>query len=236
MTGTKKGIVRNVLVGTLMLCGLVAIDAGTSWADESLLLIYPDAPTIFRYDPARYELMGPADPGYNDIYSISNQMLWDKVEQRVPEEIYRAPSLVGFEPSPYGTNEFVLMQNEFNIIIDGYGDAPRSLNNLYMRFVPMPAQSNVTITLSHQDESDLFAQLPPLNVSTPTGDGHYADTFSRHLTWSGAVGLRITVYNDKNNNMLYDGGPPPYSILVEDNTVPTRETTWGAIKALYNGR
>lgn len=235
MTGTKKGIVRRVLLGTVMLCGILAIGAGTPLADEPQLLIYPDTPTIFRYDPGRYELMGPSDPDFDTLYSISNQMLWDKVEQRVPEEIYRAPLLVGFEPSPYGMNEFVLMQNEFNITIDGYGTAPRSLNNLYMRFVPMPEQSNVTITLSRQDESDLFAQLPPLAVTTPTGDGHYADTYSRHLTWSGAVALRITVYNDKNNNRVCDG-VPTYSILVEDNTVTTEETTWGAVKALYRGQ
>lgn len=234
MNGTKKGIVRSVLIGTVLF-GIVGIGAGTPAAGEPLLLIYPDTPTIFRYDPARYELMGPADPSFDTLYSISNQMLWDKVEERVPEEIYRAPGLAGFEPSPYGTNEFFVMQNEFNIIIDGYSDSPRVYNNLYARFFPTPSNSSVSIRLAGVDETSLTIPLPPLNVHTPTGDGHYADTLGRHIYWSGAVGLRIIVFCDKNNNQVYDDGEPQYSILAEDNTVRTEEKTWGAIKALYGG-
>ena len=37
-------------------------------------------------------------------YAIGSYMLWDRVEGRIPYEVYGAPQLVGFEPATDGTS------------------------------------------------------------------------------------------------------------------------------------
>ena len=97
MMSTKKGIVLALFL---------MVFASLAFAEPSYL-IYPNAPAVFRYDTHRYELLSPGDPKFDSDYSIGNHMLWDRVEGRVPVEIYGAPSIIGFEPSPTGMNEFV---------------------------------------------------------------------------------------------------------------------------------
>lgn len=234
MTSTSKGVV-------LLLCGIglllqATVGAGTLTAGEPMLLVYPDEPTIFRYDTSRYEVVSASHPGFDAGYAISGQMLWDKLEQRVPHEVYRAPQLQGFEISPYGMNEFFLIKNEFKVIVDGFCESPRTFNNLHMRFIPFPSHSNVQVRLGADLLETLVTPIASLTVTTPVADGFYSDTRQHHLLWSGAIGVRITVYSDKDNDMVYSGGKPPFSIYVEDNTVATEETSWGAIKALYRDR
>lgn len=225
---TKKGIVLLYLVVLI-----VAIGAGTPRASEPLLLVYPDEPAVFRYDPVRYELVTAPDPKFNNVYAISNTMLWDRVEGRIPYEIYRAPQLTGFAPSPYGFNEYALTTGDFDLVVDGISRIVRTYSNLYVRFIPVPASSVVEVAIDSQPVSGLVARLPDLAVSTDVGDGYVADVMTRHITWSGAAGLRILVYSDKDNDGLYSGGKPLYSVFVEENTVSTQKTTWGAVKALY---
>jgi hypothetical protein len=230
MKSTRKGIVL-LFCSTAVL--LVTVGLGTPRADEPLLLVYPDLPTVFRYDPGRYEVVYPGHPAFDGKYDVSGGMLWDKIEDRIPHEVYRAPGLQGFEPSPFGMNEFVILRNDFNVFVDGFGHSPRTLHNLYIRFVPYPSHSPVQIELESEQLDGLVARIPDLVVTTPVGDGFYADAYQQHVAWSGAVGLRITVYSDKDNDKLYSGGEPLFSVWVEDNAVRTEETTWGAVKALY---
>lgn len=203
-------------------------------AAEPALLVYPSTLTILRYDAARYELLSPGDPDYEAQFAIGDRMLWDKVEQRVPTEIYRAPQLGGFEQSWSGRTEFVAWRNEFDLIVDGHFDTPRFLGNLHVRFVPVPAHAIPEIEVDDVALTDLVHPIGDLNVTTPTGDGYYADTLSREIRWRGAIGLRIVVFSDKNMNGVFDDGPPLFSVLAEDHTIPVEPTTWGALKALYD--
>jgi hypothetical protein len=229
----SKGIMRAIQGGIVVLIVSGGIGAGMSMAGEPSLLVYPDQPTIFRYDPARYELVLPSDPEFDTLFSVAGVMLWDRFESRVPMEVYRAPQLVGFEPSPLGMNEFVIRRNEFQVIVDGFNEIPRTFSNLYMRFTPDPSHSALELVLDGVERGSLIIPILPLEVSTPTNDGYYADTRAHDLRWSGAIGLRITVYSDKNDDMVYNGGVPRFSILVTDNTVATEETSWGELKAMY---
>jgi hypothetical protein len=133
-------------------------------------------------------------------------------------------------------NEFVLMQNEFDIVVDGFCDAPRTFDNLFLRLLPFPAHSTVQVWMGTEILDRLVAPIPALIVTSPTGDGHYADTLTKHIYWSGATALRITAFSDKDNDGVFTGGKPQFSIYVEDNTVETEETTWGAVKALYRNQ
>ena len=48
--------------------------------------------------------------------------------------------------------------------------------------------------------------------------------------------MRITVYSDKNNDRVYSGDGPQWSILVTDGVVSTQETSWGKLKSSYLDR
>jgi len=87
MKSTKKGIVLAL--------SLVAVQVGIAAAEPSYL-VYPVAPAVFRYDTSRYELIGTDQQKFDPGYAIENEMLWDRIDGRVPVEIYRAPQLMGF--------------------------------------------------------------------------------------------------------------------------------------------
>jgi hypothetical protein len=232
MTGTKKGVVLTLLY-TVVIGALLYPVAGLAYT-EPLLLVYPDKPAEFHYDANRYEALGPSDGNYDPDYDIGGVMLWDKVENRIPYEVYRAPQITSFVPSTNGMNQFVLMNNKFWLIIDGFSLYPRQINEISVRFIPDPPHASAVIMMNNEPLEYLITRISGINVQTETPEGFYSNTTQVLIWWSSAVGMRITAYGDKNRNLIYDGGPPMWSIYVIDNTVPVRETTWGAIKSLYS--
>lgn len=223
MKGTNKGIV-------LALFSMVF--ASLAFAEPSYL-IYPNAPATFRYDPHRYELISPGDPKFDADYSIGGQMLWDRIEGRIPVEIYRAPSIIAFEPSPTGANEFAVVSNDFEIVVDGFCSSPRTIGGLCIRFWPEPNQAYVQLTIDGALNPGLTYGLPALEVSTAMGDGYYADTSRCMLSWIGASALRIIAFSDKDADRAFEG-TPLYSIVARDETVGVSATTWGQVKAMYS--
>jgi len=222
MMGTKKGIVL-----ALFLMGF----ANLAFAEPSYL-IYPNTPAVFRYDASRYECVMPGDPKFDPNYSIGSQMLWDRAEGRVPVEIYRAPSIIAFEPSSNGRNEFVVVGNDFEVVVDGFGPSPRTIGGLCIRFWPEPNEAYVQLTINGQPTSGLTYGLPTLEVATAMGGGYFSDTSRFMLSWLGASTLRVIAFSDKDADRAFDG-TPLYSIVARDETVGVSTTTWGQIKALY---
>lgn len=234
MISTNKGIVLRAACAFFLGVFALSTTNVALFGSEPLLLVYPKSPTIFRYDPTQYEELLPGHPAYDPNCSVGGSMLWDKRENRIPQEVYRAPNLIGFEVSPFGVNEFFTMANWFNLIVDGFGTSPRQLNNLYVRFIPDPPHSRVQIYFSGQDLTELIHPIPGLDVKTPIEDGFFADTAEHYISWSGSVGMRITVYGDKDGDRVYGDGLPRFSVYVVDNTVPVEQKTWGGIKALFD--
>ncbi len=222
MKGTNKGIV---------LAPFLTLIASLALAEPSYL-IYPSSPAVFRYDASRYEVLAPGDPKFDVNYSIGSTMLWDRIEGRVPEEIYRAPIITAFEASSNGRNEFVTTGNNFDVIVDGYGDTPRSIGGLSVRFWPEPSSAYAQIDINGVQMAGLTHSLPTLEVITATGTGHYADTISFHVSWIGAVRLRAVAFSDKDANRSFEG-TPLYSIVAQTEAVPVAPTTWGKVKSLY---
>jgi len=220
---TKKGIVLGVL--------LVAVTSGVVLAEPSYL-VYPSSPAVFRYDTGRFELLTSGSPNFDESFSIAGKMLWDRVEQRVPIEIYRAPELTGFEPSGSGHNEFATFSTDFDVIVDGFGEVPRTLGNLCLRFWPEPSGSFLQMVVNGQPLSQFTVELPPVEVVTPLAGGYYADVGVYSLTWLGATRLRILAFSDKDANGAFDG-TPIYEIVAYDLAVSVEETTWGKLKSLY---
>jgi hypothetical protein len=228
MTGTTKGIVLR-LVFALIVASAMPVE--TLYADASLL-VYPSTTALFRYVPSHYEVVTAGDPRFDPAFSIGGLMLWDRAEDRIAAEVYRAPDLAGFEPSPTGFNEFLTVRNELTVIVDGYGEHPRSLANLQVRFLSTPQSTPAQIELDGlpTPSSCTISGFP---VVTPTGDGHYADVVEHHLRWSGALGVRVAVFMDKDADGALDGGRPRFTIYAIDSAVPVEETSWGRVKALY---
>lgn len=223
MKGTNKGLVLAL--------SWVAFLA-TRAAAEPSYLVYPNAPAVFRFDTGRYELIPPSDPNYMASYAVGNQMLWDRAENRVPLEIYRAPELIGFEPSTNGTNEFVTFRNEFEVVVDGFGPSPHTLGNLHLRFWPEPANADVEISLNGQPYQRLTALLPALDVVTPLETGYYSDTSTVMFSWAGASVMRVIAFSDKDGDGAFQG-TATFGIVAINAVVPVAPTTWGRIKSMY---
>jgi hypothetical protein len=223
MRSTKKGVV-------LALVWLAPV--ATTTAAEPSYLVYPLAPAVFRYDSARYEVLTGSDPRFHLGYAIGNQMLWDRVENRVPIEIYRAPDLVGFEPSSNGASEYVTYRNDFDVIIDGFGPAPRRLGSLCLRVWPAPASSQTQIRVNGLPLQGWTVPLQPLDVVTPVAPDYYADTRSVAFSWMGASAMRVIAFSDKDGDGAFQG-TPQFGIVAFNATVPVANTTWGRVKALY---
>jgi len=222
MKGTKKGIVLAFFLAT--------VQVGAAAAEPSYLL-YPAAPAIFRYDTNRYDLIGTDQEKFDPGYAIGNEMLWDRIEGRVPVEIYRAPQLMGFEATT-GTSEFVVDRNEFDIVVDGFGPEPRTLGNLCLRFWPQQAQSSAILSVDGETTDRLTMPLPAIEVMTPVADGFYADTRTVHFSWVGTTSIQIIAFSDKNADGAFEG-IPLFRIVARDGTVPVAPATWGQVKALY---
>jgi len=232
MICTNKGIVRIVAGVVVLLPVLAAVVFSAARADQSLL-VYPSSPAVLHYDTDCYEVITPGHPNYNPAFAVNGRMLWDKMGDCIPLDVYRAPQIVGFEVSTSGVNEFRTLHNNFDIIIDGYGPYPRVISNLYLSFLPTPYNSTPQMYMEGELLASNILALPRLAVTTEVSAGVYADTMRKRVLWSGAVSLRITAYSDKDFNGIYDGRKPRWAIVADDNTVPVTSKTWGAIKAIY---
>jgi hypothetical protein len=223
MLSTKKGIVLALCLGLAQ--------AGAAIAEPSYL-IYPSVPTVFRYDVNRYEVVGSDQEKFNSSYAIGNFMLWDRIDGRIPYEVYGAPQLIGFEPTGGGTSEFVTYNDEFDLIVDGFGSQPYSIGNLYLRFWPYSAQNAPSLTIDGVTSDRLTVPLASLEVATMVQDGYYSDTRVHHVSWAGASAMEIVAFSDKDGDGRYTG-TPAFRIVARYTPVPTQPTTWGKVKSLY---
>lgn len=215
---------------------LVSLAAGTASALTDVgLLVYPAKFVTFRYDPADYEVKQPADPMFDPAFAVAGSMLWNRPENRVAFEVYRAQSISGFEMSANGRSEYYTLGNTASICIDGFSEYPRQLSDICVEFQPFPPTSQPVIYIDDERIQGLRYFIPRLVIATPAGNGFYSDRILFHLRWLGAQYVRIIVYADKNGNRVFDG-EPTVSTFMEDLTIPTEERTWGSVKALYGDR
>jgi hypothetical protein len=224
MMGTKKGIVLGALFSIAVLTGVAR--------SEPSYLVYPNVSTVFQYDTGRYDLVTSGNPKFNSQYAVAGQMLWDRTANRIPIEIYRAPLLTAFEPSPDGLNHFVVAGNDFDVIIDGFSASPHTLGSLCLRFRPEPYDVTVQLDVNGEPQQRLMLPIPAMEVTTPLPNGFFSDVGIYHVHWLGANRLQIMAFSDKNANGTFDG-TPAYTIVAHDVAVSVETTTWGHVKALY---
>jgi hypothetical protein len=221
MLSTQKGIVLALCLGLAQ--------AGTAFAEPSYL-IYPSVPTVFRYDTSRYEVVGSGDAPGPTRLAIRSYMLWDRVEGRIPYEVYGAPQLVGFEPATDGTSRVQTSNGDFDLVVDGLRFAAHRRQSL-LALLAYPS-ATPCLTVDGVTTDDLTVPLLPFEVNTPVQDGYYSNTRVHHVSWRGGSAMEIVAFSDKDGDRRYTG-TPLYRIVAHVNPVATQPTTWGSVKALY---
>jgi len=224
MLSTKKGIVLALFLGFAQV--------GSAIAEPSYLIYPTNVPTVFRYDVNRYEVIGSSQDKYDPSYAIGSVMLWDRVDERVPTEIYNAPMLAGFEPGVTGTSEYVVYSDEFDVVVDGFGVGPRTLGNLTLRFWPYSAMGTTFVSVDGVSGSQLSVSLPAIEANIPLEDGYYTGSGLHHVSWNGAVAMEIVAFSDKDGDNGFQG-TPAYRIVARFSAVASETTSWGKVKALY---
>lgn len=220
MLSTKTGIVL----------ALGLLQAGAAVAEPSYLVYPANVPTLFRYDVSRYEVIGSGQDKFDPQYAVGNYMLWDRVDGRVPVEIYGANQLTGFEPT-VGTSEFVVYNDNFDVVIDGFGPGPRTIGNLCLRFWPY-SSTGTQINIDGVPVAGVTASLPALEVSITLPGGYYSGTALHHVSWTGAQAMEIVAFSDKTGDGGFQG-TPLYRIVSRLSPVAVESTSWGKVKALY---
>jgi hypothetical protein len=221
----------STMNGIVLALGLLLIQAGSAMAEPSYLIYPANVPTVFRYDIARYELIGSDQSKFDPSYAVGNYMLWDRTEQRVPIEIYGAPQLTGFEPA-VGVSEFVTHADEFDLIVDGFGTGPRTIGNLCLRFWPHSSRGLAAFTIDGVLTSKLTVPIASIEAITPVTDKFYTGSALHHVSWSGASSLEIVAFSDKDGDDGFQG-TPAFRIVAKYSPVATESTSWGKVKALY---
>jgi hypothetical protein len=199
---------------------------------EPCLLIYPLQSTVFRFDPFRYQVVTDTDPRYDPLYDRSGKMLWDLVDDRVAYEVYQAPNLQGFMASATGRSEYFVTKWEVDLAVDGFYSQPRRLNDIFVRFQPIPSDALLDITVNGHQLTNYRHFIPALSVQSAVHSSFYSDTASFTVNWLGAKQIIVTAFADKDGNGVYNG-EPCFNVLLEDPYVPALNTTWGQIKAIY---
>jgi hypothetical protein len=167
------------------------------------------------------------------MYDRGGKVLLKTNTNEIPLDIYQTPDLIGFEPSTGGNEGFFFIGSSFDLIVDGWNHQPTTYTNILLVFVPLPGSCNPHVSADGNAVSGSTYPIGNLVVTTPTPDGNnYSDTETVEISWSGCEGVRIWAFADENYNGVKDGGEC-FTAFSHDVTVPTQDSTWGAIKSLY---
>jgi hypothetical protein len=232
---SKTAIGRSifaVLLGVLLIPGVVLADV--------CLMAYPTSPCEYHYSALDKYTVGPGDPLYDPLYDLGGEVLIkiDPVDgDGVALDVYQAPGLAGFVLDEVNQGYFAIGVN-FDLVIDGYNNTPTTYSNILLVFDGIePAGCTPAITVDGQPalfDAGLGYYLPigDLVVSTPVGN-KFSDTITLSIGLQLCTGIRVWAFSDANFNLTHDLPGECFTAFSHDVTVPTRETTWGEIKSMY---
>ncbi len=228
---------RVVLIAAAMLVAVGALVWAPAASADPCLIVYPGSTCVYHYDPAEYYTVGPGDPLYDPVYDRGGEVLIDINSNEIAYNVYQAPNLVGFvmdsENQGWYTDDM-----DLDIVVDGFSNVPTTYANILMvfdRVEPAFCVPQVWVdgnAVSYSAGLGWYYPLGDLVVSTPTSGNNYSDVITVHLSWSSCIGLRIYAFSDVDYDLHRDGGEC-FSAYSHDTTVPTEDSTWGAIKEMY---
>lgn len=218
-----------------MLAGLVVLLASSSGLmADPCLVVYPNTPCVYRYDPSEYYVVGYGHPLYDPLYDRGGWVLLETGTNEVDLSIYQAPHITGFVATYDGDEGYFFGGTTFSLIVDGFSNSPTTYPNILVIFdKAVPSGCVPAVTVNGMPISGGVYHLGDLVVSTPTPEGNnYSDTRTILVDWRGCYGTRIWAFADADYDGKRDGGEC-FTAFSHDITIPVRETTWGAIKELY---
>lgn len=224
----------NLTVVALMLVlSSILFVSGNALADPCLV-VYPNLPCIYRYDPMEYYTVGPSSPYYDPEYDRGGEVLLEVGTNEVDLSIYQAPNLTGFEESLDGNEGYFFTGTEFILYVDGFSHSPTTYVNIIIEFDQiLPDGCLPEIEIDGNQIAGLTYHAGDLTVSTPTEHGNnYSDVLALNVSWRGCYGIHIWAFSDENYNGSRDGGEC-FTAFSHDAMVPVKDTSWGSIKSLY---
>lgn len=224
----------TALGGVLFLGILIAASVATA---DPCLMVYSDGPGIYHYDPAEYYTVTFGDPLYEAAYDRGGEVLIDINTNEIAFDVYQAPGLAGFQVDAEDQGFFII-GNDFNLIVDGFNNAPTTYENILIVFDRIEPDGCVPMILIDGNPALFDAQLGfyypigDLVVSTPAQGNNYSDTVMHAIHWENCAGVRIWAFADADHDLDNDA-QECFSAFSHDLTVPTESRTWGGIKEIY---
>jgi len=216
---------------TWILC-LFLLASMSAFADPCLV-VYPDTPCVYHYDPAEYYTVGPGDPLYDPAYDRGGVVLLTTGMNDIDLSVYQAPQLMGFVADA-DDQGFYFEGDAFNLVIDGFANAPTTYANVLVVFDdPLPAGCAPLVTVGGSPVMGGIWPAGDLVVQTATGEGNnYSDVITLQVAWSGCFGVHVWAFSDPDHDGSRTGGEC-FTAFSHDSAVPVESATWGLIKALY---
>lgn len=235
MSKTVMG--RSILVvflGALMIPGAVLADA--------CLMAYPTSPCEYHYSSLDKYTVSFGDPLYDPLFDLGGEVLIkiDPINgDGIALDVYQAPGLTGFVLDEVDQRYFAIGVN-YDLVIDGYNEVPITYTNILLVFDGiLPDGCTPLITVDGQPalfDAGLGYYFPigDLVVSTPTPVGNaFSDVVTLTIGLELCIGVRVWAFSDANFNLMHDLPGECFTAFSHDVTVPVQETTWGAVKSLY---
>ena len=205
---------------------------------DPCLVVYPDSPCVYHFDPGEYYTVTVGDPLYDPMYDRGGEVLIDLNTDGIAYDIYQAAYLTGFVMDAENQGYFTI-DKDFDLVVDGFNNAPITFVNILLVFdnvEPEWCEPAVWVDGNPLLYSELLGWYYPIGdlvVSTPTPWGNnFSDTVLHHIMWENCLSIRIYAFSDSNYNLTRDGNEC-FSAYSHDTTVPVKESTWGAIKEMY---
>lgn len=212
----------------------LAIIAPAAVLADPCLVVYPNGPCVYCFDPTEYYTVGPGDPLYDPVYDRGGLVLLETGTNEIDWSIYQAPEIVRFQPSVGGNDGYVFLTPDVQLVIDGFSNAPRIFRNIIVVFDRfMPEGCTPTILVNGDPITGFRYLAGDLAALTPTEYGNnFSDTFTLSIDWTSCSGIRIWAFADEDYNGLKDGGEC-FTAYSHDASIAVESSAWGNIKSLY---
>lgn len=226
------------LFSFFLIFAFVASPIPVAATPDPCLVVYPDAPCTYHYESAEYYTVTFGHPLYDAAFDRGGEVLIEQGTNIIALDIYQAPNLTGFVLDEDNQGYF-MVGNTINLIVDGFSNTPTTYTNILLVFDQFEPEFCVP-TIEIDGNGALFDAglgwyypIGDLAVSTPTPDGNnFSDTVTHLIEWAGCSGLRVWAFADDNFDLTRNGGECKVAFS-HDLVVPVTETTWGAVKGMY---
>ena len=122
-----------LFVPSVCLCIIAVFSAVQLHADPCLVL-YPNNPCTYLYDPDEYYTVVPGHPLYDPEYDRGGEVLLEVGTDEVDLSIYQAPYLTGFEVAYDGNDGYIFSATVFTLVVDGFSNTPTTYVNILVVF------------------------------------------------------------------------------------------------------